>query len=126
MYALGSSAVACGALRYVTASMNDGPRSEEHTSELQSRQYLPSFPTRRSSGLHGLRSLVANLLRELVAEDGGAAEITLVATDALALPLLFDTREVDVRAGIVRRRVRRAPIRDRLDERRSEIGRAHV
>src|ERR1035437_8663838 len=25
------------------------PRSEEHTSELQSRQYLPSFPTRRSS-----------------------------------------------------------------------------
>src|ERR1035437_10135776 len=26
-------------------------RSEEHTSELQSRQYLPSFPTRRSSDL---------------------------------------------------------------------------
>src|SRR5947209_5321978 len=28
-----------------------GLRSEEHTSELQSRQYLPSFPTRRSSDL---------------------------------------------------------------------------
>src|ERR1035437_1873241 len=28
-------------------------RSEEHTSELQSRQYLPSFPTRRSSDLEG-------------------------------------------------------------------------
>src|SRR3712207_5360024 len=27
-------------------------RSEEHTSELQSRQYLHSFPTRRSSDLH--------------------------------------------------------------------------
>src|SRR5215203_5394266 len=27
------------------------PRSEEHTSELQSRQYLHSFPTRRSSDL---------------------------------------------------------------------------
>src|ERR1035437_9269684 len=27
------------------------PRSEEHTSELQSRQYLPFFPTRRSSVL---------------------------------------------------------------------------
>src|SRR3712207_4120953 len=26
-------------------------RSEEHTSELQSRQYLPSFPPRRSSDL---------------------------------------------------------------------------
>src|SRR5947209_1274661 len=30
-------------------------RSEEHTSELQSRQYLPSFPTRRSSDLMMLR-----------------------------------------------------------------------
>src|ERR1035437_9205016 len=29
-------------------------RSEEHTSELQSRQYLHSFPTRRSSDLDGL------------------------------------------------------------------------
>src|ERR1035437_9247989 len=28
-------------------------RSEEHTSELQSRQYLHSFPTRRSSDLQG-------------------------------------------------------------------------
>src|SRR5947209_8625695 len=28
-----------------------GDRSEEHTSELQSRQYLHSFPTRRSSDL---------------------------------------------------------------------------
>src|SRR5947209_4083346 len=33
-------------------------RSEEHTSELQSRQYLHSFPTRRSSDLdHRLKSL---------------------------------------------------------------------
>src|ERR1035437_2679833 len=32
---------------------NTGPaRSEEHTSELQSRQYLHSFPTRRSSDLY--------------------------------------------------------------------------
>src|ERR1035437_6044815 len=30
-------------------------RSEEHTSELQSRQYLHSFPTRRSSDLIHLR-----------------------------------------------------------------------
>src|ERR1035437_204525 len=30
---------------------NTHTRSEEHTSELQSRQYLPSFPTRRSCDL---------------------------------------------------------------------------
>src|ERR1044072_6967951 len=29
-------------------------RSEEHTSELQSHRYIPSFPTRRSSDLPGL------------------------------------------------------------------------
>src|SRR5947209_1075115 len=32
-------------------------RSEEHTSELQSRQYLHSFPTRRSSDLRGSAEL---------------------------------------------------------------------
>src|ERR1044072_4202391 len=31
-------------------------RSEEHTSELQSHRDLHSFPTRRSSDLHGSRS----------------------------------------------------------------------
>src|SRR5947209_4276131 len=36
-------------------------RSEEHTSELQSRQYLVSFPTRRSSDLR-----VRRRLREIV------------------------------------------------------------
>src|SRR5882672_9323765 len=30
----------------------DAPRSEEHTSELQSHSDLHSFPTRRSSDLH--------------------------------------------------------------------------
>src|SRR3712207_775004 len=34
-----------------TVSTVAEPRSEEHTSELQSRQYLPSSPTRRSSDL---------------------------------------------------------------------------
>src|ERR1035437_7696595 len=32
-------------------NQNGKSRSEEHTSELQSRQYLHSFPTRRSSDL---------------------------------------------------------------------------
>src|ERR1035437_4084849 len=34
-----------------------GERSEEHTSELQSRRYLHSFPTRRSSDLHPVKTL---------------------------------------------------------------------
>src|SRR3712207_3524844 len=33
------------------ASVSSHARSEEHTSELKSRQYLHSFPTRRSSDL---------------------------------------------------------------------------
>src|SRR5476649_1932596 len=33
----------------------DGPRSEEHTSELQSHRDLHSFPTRRSSDLRSCR-----------------------------------------------------------------------
>src|SRR5947209_8172386 len=48
-----------------TASME---RSEEHTSELQSRQYLHSFPTRRSSDLirveRGLAEQVVQILGE--------------------------------------------------------------
>src|SRR5476651_2587475 len=45
------------ALLIVETVHNDAHRrSEEHTSELQSRQYLHSFPTRRSSDLAGSRS----------------------------------------------------------------------
>src|SRR5947209_2516887 len=36
-------------------------RSEEHTSELQSRQYLPSFPTRHSSDLVTHAGLLSGL-----------------------------------------------------------------
>src|SRR5581483_7341076 len=49
-----------GGLRFCMTSSQDfdgyiakQDRSEEHTSELQSRQYLHSFPTRRSSDLTG-------------------------------------------------------------------------
>src|SRR5476651_881122 len=47
--------IAVGALRIDTYGFGRlQERSEEHTSELQSRQYLHSFPTRRSSDLHSL------------------------------------------------------------------------
>src|SRR6476620_8602207 len=50
----------CASCARRRAAARDGSRSEEHTSELQSRQYLVcrphrelhSFPTRRSSDLH--------------------------------------------------------------------------
>src|SRR5690606_24853504 len=38
-------------------------RSEEHTSELQSRENLDSFPTRRASDLHGCRSCASTRWR---------------------------------------------------------------
>src|SRR3712207_4391487 len=41
---------------------NDNLRSEEHTSELQSRQDLHSFPTRRSSDLRGQVRQTRNIL----------------------------------------------------------------
>src|ERR1035437_9120299 len=47
------AASAPGLLAALDAIVNPNPdyRSEEHTSELQSRQYLPSSPTRRSANL---------------------------------------------------------------------------
>src|SRR5581483_11137543 len=41
----------CGSAARSFTSAATSSRSEEHTSELQSRQYLHSFPTRRSSDL---------------------------------------------------------------------------
>ena len=49
-------------------------------------------------------------------------QIALEAADALALLLLLDPLEVDVRAGIVGRRVRRGPVGHRLDEGRPFTG----
>ena len=46
------------------------------------------------------------------------AQVRLVAAEALALLLLLDPLEIDVGARVVGGRVRRGPIRDRLDERR--------
>src|SRR4051812_37932679 len=67
---------------------------------------------------HRVRSLGTNRLGEVVVQDPCAAQVALEPSDALALALLLDTIEVDVRARIVSGGVRRGPIRQRLDERR--------
>src|SRR5437764_2219074 len=70
-------------------------------------------------GAHRVRRLGPNRGRELVVQDAGASEVTLVATDALALLLLLHALRVDVHARVVGRRVRCGAIRHRLDERRA-------
>src|SRR5947209_6344475 len=50
-YSARLSSLKCAATRRLRVLAQSGVRSEEHTSELQSRQYLHSFPTRRSSDL---------------------------------------------------------------------------
>src|ERR1035437_9180120 len=49
-------------------------RSEEHTSELQSHRYLPSFPTRRSP------DLIALVVRQ------GRAQVEVIGTKAFGDP----------------------------------------
>src|SRR6266545_6414088 len=77
---------------------------------------------RRDARAERFECLRANRSSEIVVQDPCAAQVALEATDALALLLLLDSLEVDVRARIVGRRVRRRPVRDRLDERRSLAG----
>src|SRR5262249_41433911 len=77
---------------------------------------------RRDPRTQGVRCFGARGLRELVVQDAHAAQVRLVASEALALLLLLDPLEVDVGARIVGRRVRGRPVRDRLDERRALTG----
>src|SRR5689334_1318321 len=71
---------------------------------------------------HGLLGLGADRLGHLVRENPRAAQVGLVTPDALALALLLDPLEVDVRLRVVRGRMRRGAIADRLDERRPLAG----
>src|SRR5260370_15611441 len=68
---------------------------------------------------HRLGRLGLDLRLEVVGEDAELAQVTLVAPEALVLALLLDALEIDVRARVVRGRVRRSAIRDRLDEARA-------
>src|SRR4051812_4641403 len=75
---------------------------------------------------HDLGSAVLDLRLEVVAEHAEPAQVPLVAAEAFVRPFLLDSLEVDVRPGIVRRRMRRGPVRERLDERRAAArARAH-
>src|SRR6266566_6808831 len=65
-----------------------------------------------------LERLVLDHLRGRVVEHAEAAEIRVVAADALVALLLLDAVEVDVRGRVVGGRVRSRSVRDRLDERR--------
>src|SRR5262249_60628822 len=67
---------------------------------------------------YGGPRLRANRPRKAGVEDAGAAQVALEAPDALALPLLFDPFEVNVRARVVRGRMRRGAVGEGLDERR--------
>src|SRR5580765_7639197 len=71
---------------------------------------------------HFVRGLGADRCDEIVVQNSSACQIALEAADALALLLLLDPLEVDVRARIVGRRVRRGPVGHRFDEGRSFPG----
>src|SRR3954454_10849669 len=62
---------------------------------------------RGDAGPHQLGRLVADRPREVVVEDPRAPQVALVAAHALTLLLLLHALEIDVRARIVGRRVRR-------------------
>src|SRR5215204_6766092 len=78
---------------------------------------------RRRLGLRSLDALAHRICGlygdgrgKVVVEDSGATQIALEAADTLALLLLLDPLEVDVRTRIVGSGVRRRAIRHRLDE----------
>src|SRR5690349_5531914 len=73
----------------------------------------------RDSRAHHLGRLPADLGVEVVPEDPVPAQVPLVAPETLVLLLELDPLEVDVRARIVGRRVRRGAIRHGLDKRRA-------
>src|SRR5207237_8531899 len=67
-------------------------------------------------GAHRRGRFALDRFVEIVAEDAQTAQIPLVASEAFVPDLLFDSFGVDVRAWIVRCRVRRGAVGDRLDE----------
>src|SRR5215207_6090068 len=73
----------------------------------------------RDPSAHYVRRRGADLVARRRVEDAEPFEVALVATDALVLLFFFHALEVDVRARVVGRRVRRRPVRQRLDERRA-------
>src|ERR1035437_481273 len=75
-------------------------RSEEHTSELQSRQYLHSFPTRRSS------DLVLRRYLKVIYDDKGAVGRRYRRQDEAGTPycITVDTQTLEDQTVTVRDR----------------------
>src|SRR5947209_6023676 len=101
-------------------------RSEEHTSELQSRQYLYSFPTRRSSDLKQRRQLDGATTDWIVVRNRlsmlGSRNKQLVADGLNQLSLRLGFRALD---GFAERVVYREFFPRGLTA-LDKIGRAHV
>src|SRR3954454_6257044 len=74
------------------------------------------------AGAHRLERLRLDLLGGRVVEHTEAAEVGVVAADALVALLLLDAVEVDVGARVVGRGMRRGTVGDGLDERRPVTG----
>src|SRR5438552_6185659 len=64
---------------------------------------------------HRLLGLSAKRLGHLVRQDPGPPQVALVAAEALAFLFLLDPLEIDVRLRVIRCRVRRRAVGDRLD-----------
>src|SRR5271169_6663209 len=73
----------------------------------------------RDPGAHHLERLRLDRRFQVVAEHAEPLQIALVAAETLVPLLLLNPLEIDVRARIVRRAVRRGAVTDRLDERRT-------
>src|SRR3954471_10790419 len=71
---------------------------------------------------HFVRGLRSNRRDQIGVQDSRAGQIALEAADALALLLLLDPLEIDVRARIVGRRVGRGSVGHRFDEGRPFAG----
>src|SRR5688572_20024576 len=95
-----------------------GERVLEHEADVGGRLGLG----RGDPGAHHVGRLRLDLLLELVRQGAHAAQVALVAAQALVRALLIDAVEVDVRLGVVGGRVRRGAVADRLDEGRPLAG----
>src|SRR5947209_3587286 len=104
----------------------DLTRSEEHTSELQSRQYLHSFPTRRSSDLPALRRRCG----APGSRSHSLAAVNRPQTGEGRHKTTYERVKKTEKNGTANRpdavRVRPGRRKGGRDDRSDEIGRAHV
>src|SRR5207302_8751831 len=113
-----SSAIAEDPSQLVEIRAERGRRVDEGVREQELRVGWRLGLGLRDPTAHELPRLGPHRLRVLGLQHAQPLEVRLVAADALALALLLHPLQIDVGARVVRSRVRRRPVRDRLDERR--------